>query len=159
MQQLAKTTCSANGGTTGRRVDHVREWQKEADFSVPPVNAGIITRLYFANLATMKLALEVADTTDEKILPYIRRLRRTYGLLHQWGSCHSASAGALDRCLQKSVELRDNTIELLAGIGEILSQGMWSPVSLILNLPQIGVIESGAGKGVNTQGPQSPPSV
>ena len=130
MQQRAKPTRSANQGTTGRQVDRVQQWQKEADFSVPPVDAGIITRLYSANLATMKWALDVADITDKKIPRYIRRFWRTYGLLHEWGSYHSASAGALDRCLQKSVELRENTIELLAGIGEILSQGMWSPVLL-----------------------------
>ena len=105
---------------------NIQEWRENVDFSVPPTDAGIITRLYSANIAMMKLTLQKADRSSKTISRYLKRLWRTCGLLQEWASYHSVSTGALDRSLQRCTEVRDNTIELLAGIAEILSKGMWS---------------------------------
>ena len=104
--------------------NRIQQWQEGADFSVTASDAGIIARLYAANLVTMKSMLQVAISTDEANTNSTKRLWRVYGQLQEWGSYHSVAAGALDRDLQTSTELRDNAIELLAGVGEILSKGM-----------------------------------
>ena len=124
----SKSNAKAHHDASPKIIDdplkRIRKWRENVDFSVPPTDAGIIARLCSANVAMMKLTLQRADSNNKIVSRYLKRLWRTCGLLQEWASYHSVTLGALDRNLQKNIEVRDNTIELLAGVAEILSKGM-----------------------------------
>ena len=112
-------------GNTNNSQSRIQQWQEETDFSEPPVNHDIIRHIYSADIATLKSILEEAQLNTHTPIRYLKRLWRTYSLLREWGSYHSVSSGALDRSLRKSTDVHENTVGLLAGIGEILSSGKW----------------------------------
>jgi hypothetical protein len=102
-------------------LDRIRQWQDSHVNLVQSDDPGIVGRLFAACLNVFRTILERSNKSDGLSKQQAKRLRRSYGLLQQWGDYYKAMGGDLDRRLQKSRELQRTTIGLLQGIGESLS--------------------------------------
>ena len=99
-----------------------------------PDNLGIAGRLFVACANTFRTILEDSGKSKALTKQQAKRLRRSCGLLQQWGDYHRALRGDLDLRLQKSRELQRATIGLLRGIGENLYLSMLLKPALTLHL-------------------------